>query len=131
VFGADIVSYGWPHTIIRDYLAEPVCMVDTGIVTNPPFRLAEAFIRKAISDGCHYHAWLLRTNFLESVSRLALWRAMPPSRIWISSRRLPMMHRLGWAGPKSSSNVSYMWAVWDAASNDNCKLDFFDWKEIA
>jgi hypothetical protein len=59
--------------VIRDYLAEPVEMNGVGIIINPPFRLAEAFIRKAISDGCHYHAWLLRTNFLESVSRLALW----------------------------------------------------------
>jgi hypothetical protein len=90
--------------------------------------LAEKFIRKAITDGYHYHDWLLRTNFLESASRLPFWRDHPPSRIWISSRRLPMMHRLGWAGKKSSSNVSYAWMVWEAASADRCKLDWFDWR---
>jgi hypothetical protein len=122
------------ETVLRDYLAEPIYMGDVGIVTNPPFRLAEAFIRKAIADGCRYHAWLLRTNFLESVSRLALWRAHPPSRIWVSSRRLPMTHRFGWNGPKASSNVSYAWFVWDSrepANDDRPRIEWFDWKEAA
>jgi hypothetical protein len=133
VFGADVVDYGWHPgcTVIRDYLAEPVEINRVGIVTNPPYRLAEAFIRKAISDGCHYHAWLLRTNFLESVSRLALWRDHPPSRIWIGSRRLPMMHRQNYAGPKSSSNVSYMWLVFDARDANRCKLGWVDWKGMS
>lgn len=106
VHGADLIDYGWKGgrvTMIRDYyLAEPIEMNGVGIVTNPPYRLAEAFIPR-LADGCNYHAWLLRTNFLESVSRLALWREHPPSRIWISSRRLPMMHRQGWNGRKASS----------------------------
>jgi hypothetical protein len=131
VYGSDIADYGWPHAKIRDYLAGPIAMGDTAIVTNPPYRLAEEFIRKAISDGARRHAWLLRTNFLESVGRLPLWREHPPARIWISSRRLPMIHRHGWNGPKSSSNVAYAWYIWDAASNDRCKVDWFDWKEAA
>jgi hypothetical protein len=119
----------WPYTVIRDYLVEPIAMNGVAIVTNPPFRLAEAFIRKAIADKCHYHAWLLRTNFLESVSRMALWRDHPPSRIWISSRRLPMMHRLGWTGPKTTSNQAFCWMVWDRSSYDVCKLGWFDWRD--
>ena len=34
VHGADIVDYGWPHTIIRDYLAAPVIMGDVAVITN-------------------------------------------------------------------------------------------------
>jgi hypothetical protein len=30
-------------------------MGDVGIVTNPPYRLVEKFIRKAIADGCTFH----------------------------------------------------------------------------
>lgn len=139
VHGADITDYGWKGgglTTIRDYLAESVEMNGVGIVTNPPFRLAEAFIRKAIADGAKFHAWLMRTNFLESVSRLALWREHRPSRIWISSRRLPMMHRAGWTGPQASSNVSFAWYVWDhrdtdRAANYEPRLDWFDWKDAA
>lgn len=132
VFGSDVVNYGWKHTVVRDYLTEPFMMLNnTGIVTNPPFRLAEAFIRKAIADGAKFHAWLLRLQFLESVSRIALFRDHPPSRIWVSSRRLPMMHRAGWAGPIASSNVAYAWFVWDArAANDDRQppvIGWFDW----
>ena len=39
---------------------------------------------------------MLRTNFVESVSRLPFFRCSPPTRMWVSSRRLPMMHRFGW-----------------------------------
>jgi hypothetical protein len=127
VHGSDIVNYGWPHTVIRDYLAEPVEMGDVGIVTNPPFRLAEEFIRKAIADNCHFHGWLLRTNFLESVGRMPLWRDHPPSRVWVSSRRLPMMHRAGWAGHRSTSNQAFAWFIWDD-SKEKRRFDHFDWR---
>jgi hypothetical protein len=50
VHGADIIDHGWPHTVIRDYLAEPVVMNGVGIVTNPPYRLALRFIQKALRD---------------------------------------------------------------------------------
>jgi hypothetical protein len=87
VHGSDIIGYGRPHTVIRDYLSGPVAMHDVAIVTNPPYRLARKFIEKAIADHCLFHAWLLRLNFLESVGRMALWRAHPPSRVWVSSCR--------------------------------------------
>jgi hypothetical protein len=127
VFGADVVNYGWPHTMARDYLAEPVVMNGVGIVTNPPFRLAEKFIRKAILDGTHYHAWLLRPNFLESTGRMPLWRDHPPSRVWFSGRRLPTMHREGWTGPRATSNQAFAWYIWDD-SNEKRRFGHFDWK---
>jgi hypothetical protein len=70
---------------VRDYLAEPIVMNDTRIICNPPFKFAAEFIRKAISDKCQFHAWLLRTNFLESVGRLPFWREHPPSRVCIGN----------------------------------------------
>jgi hypothetical protein len=127
VFGSDVVNYGWPDTVIRDYLVEPVHMGDVGIITNPPFRLAEQFIRKAIADGAKYHAWLVRTNFLESVGRLPLFRDYPFSRMWVSSRRITM-HRYGYEGPQTSGNQCFCWLVWDG-SKDKCRVDVFDWQE--
>jgi hypothetical protein len=131
VHGRDIVNYGWPCTVIADYLAEPVEMADVGIVSNPPFQHAEKFVRKAIRDKCTYHAWLLRLQFLESVGRLPLWREHPPARIWISSRRLPMMHREGWIGPRATSTQCFIWAVWDrrSSSNHGLQVGVFDWKD--
>ena len=88
------------------------------------------FAEKAIGET-PYLALLLRTNFLESTARLRFFRMNPPARIWISSRRLPMMHRYGWQGPRAPSNTCFAWFVWDARSAQKRVVDWFDWKEFA
>jgi len=127
VHGSDIADYGWPHTVVRDYLAGPVEMNGVAIVTNPPYRLAQKFIQKALDDGTRFAAFLLRLNFLESMRRKEFFETHPPSRVWVSSRRLPMMHRHGWTGSKAPSNHCYAWFVWDESSEKD-RLYFFDWK---
>jgi hypothetical protein len=131
VFGADLVDYGWPHTVVRDFLAEPVVMNGTGIVSNPPYRLALQFVQKAIADGACFHAWLLRLNFLESMKRKSFFEAHPPSRVHVFGRRCPMMHRQGWTGKKSTSNQAMAWFVWDLRGimDSRPQLNFLDWKE--
>src|SRR6516165_6894634 len=101
-----------------------------GIVTNPPFKLASRFAQKALSE-VRYVALLLRTNFLEAIRRLPFFRTSPPSRIWISSRRLPMMHRHDWTGPRAGSNTCHAWFIWDRTSQDRRILNWFDWREHA
>ena len=128
VHGSDIVDYGWPHTVVRDYLAGPVEMNGVAIVTNPPYRLAQKFVHKALGDGTRFAAFLLRLNFLESMRRKEFFETHPPSRVWVSSRRLPMMHRLGWTGRKAPSNHCYAWFVWDE-SREKWGVGFFDWKK--
>lgn len=127
VIGSDLVDYGEGFPSGRDYLLERVPDGVGGIVTNPPFTLAEQFIRKAVHE-VPYSAWLLRTNFLESTSRLSLFLTTPPARVWISSRRLPMIHQDGWDGPRSSSNICYAWFIFEAGATET-KLKWFDWRE--
>jgi hypothetical protein len=77
-------------------------------------------------------ALLLRTNFLESTARLPFFRAHPPARVWISSRRLAMMHRHGWTGPTAPSNTCYGWFIWDASDARKCTFSggWFDWRAL-
>jgi hypothetical protein len=131
VYGQDIVDYGWPGTVLQDYLTDDWGSRDHAIVTNPPFKLANQFIRKALADGVRYHAWLLRMNFVESLGRLPMFRGNPPARVHISSRRLPMMHRHGWTGKKAGSNTCHAWFIWDQDSSDRGQMFWFDWKEFA
>jgi hypothetical protein len=126
VEGSDVRDYGWQGTELRDFLTDQRHCPP--IVSNPPYKHAEAFLRTAIAGGCQYHAWLLRTNFLESVERKPLFEAHPPARVWISSRRLPMMHREGYDGPKTGSNQSFAWFIWEKTSTDQAKLNWFDWR---
>jgi hypothetical protein len=112
-----------------DYLAAAPMEPSVAVITNPPFAVAFEMLQKAISES-RFVAFLLRTNFLESVDRMPFFKAAPPSRVWIASRRLPMMHREGWTGRRTSSNTCYAWFVYDAHSSDSAKLDWFDHQTV-
>jgi hypothetical protein len=83
-----------------------------GIVTNPPYKLAQAFCERA-TRYVPYVAMLLPLAFLESEVRQSWFRASTLAAVYVFSRRLPMMHRDGWTGPIASSNRAYAWFVWD------------------
>jgi hypothetical protein len=130
VVASDLVDYGLAgcKTGVDYLMAKPSPGVEA-VVTNPPYKLAMKFAEKAINE-VPYLALLLRSNFLESTARLPFFRKHPPARIWISSRRLPMMHRHGWTGPRAPSNTCFAWFIWDARSERKCTVDWFDWKEF-
>jgi hypothetical protein len=55
----------------------------------------------------------------------------PPARVRISSRRI-QFHRLGYTGPKSSSNVDHAVFIWDAAApNADAEVSWFDRADYA
>jgi hypothetical protein len=129
VIASDISDYGLRGCATGiDYLSAPRQAEAGGIVTNPPYKLAVEFALKALQEA-PYLALLLRTNFLESTARLPFFRKRRPARIWISSRRLPMMHRHGWEGPRAPSNTCFAWFIWDAQTEQKCVVDWFDWKQ--
>src|SRR5262249_9136830 len=113
VIASDIHDYGLEGCAIRDYLtADPPPGIE-GLVTNPPYRPAEEFARKALSE-VPYVAFLVRSNFnIDGVKRMPFRASHPPTRIWWSARRLPMMHRYGWKGNRSTSNTPHCWLVWE------------------
>jgi hypothetical protein len=129
VHASDIADYGADYPL-ADHLTTPPPPGAEGLVTNPPFRLAAQFATTAVSE-VPYTALLLRTNFLESVERLAFFGKHPPARVWVSSRRLPMMHRNGWNGPRASSNTCHAWFIWHSAAAQKRQLGWFDWKALA
>lgn len=127
---SDIADYGVRDLDIQtnvNYLEAVIPKGVRGIVTNPPYKDAIRFIQKAMNE-VPYHAWLLRTNFLEAEGRYEFFKSNPPARVLISSRRLPMMHRLGYDGPKSTSNTCFAWFVWDDDAKVKRQFDWFDWK---
>ena len=130
VVASDLSDYGLEDCRSGvDYLtAKPIRGVE-GIITNPPYKLAMRFAEKALRET-DYLALLLRTNFLESTARLQFFRKHQPARIWISSRRLPMMHRHGWQGPRAPSNTCFAWFIWDARADQKRVVDWFDWKQL-
>lgn len=130
VIASDIADYTGGRYGLGDYLQtrRPPISGPIGVITNPPFKLAVPFLEKALKEA-QFVAFLLRTNFLESEERLPFFRKSPPSRLWVSSRRLPQMHRHGWTGPRASSNICYSWFVWGAERDRSARIGWFDYKD--
>jgi hypothetical protein len=80
----------------------------SAVVTNPPFSLAEEFVRH--SRKLYPNAelvFLLRISFLASASRLPLWRDLGTPDIYVLPNR-PSFTGYG------TDSVDYAWFVWPA-----------------
>lgn len=110
VEASDIHDYGagFPQA---DYLFGPDPEPVDWTVTNPPFRLAEQFIERALRTSRHGVAVIVRSAFLEGVGRhVRLFRPHPPRLILQFSERV-VMHK-GRLSPNGSTATAYCWIVW-------------------
>mgnify|MGYP000909758324 CR=1 FL=1 len=88
------------------------------IVTNPPYgQNLNRFVAHALSaHRPRRMALLLNLNFLcgfDDPDRNFAMDENPPAKIYVFTRRLPMMHREGWDGPEASSRMNTAWFVWE------------------
>lgn len=82
------------------------------IVTNPPYKLANEFVRHGLHLGCKVVV-LLRLMALEGAQRSDLIDGHL-ARVWVGIERLPTMHREGWEGPRmSNSGAPFAWFVFE------------------
>ncbi len=109
VFASDVHPYG--HGAVQDFLLPFDMPRFDWIVTNPPFRLAEAFARIAIDRAGEGVALLVRTAFLEGGKRhRALFGVTPPALVLQFVERVPMVK--GRVDGTASTATAYCWIVW-------------------
>lgn len=110
VIKTELVAYAGADPGITtgvDFLMETQRLADT-IVTNPPYKLADQFIRHGLALGCTFYA-LLRLAALEGAARSDLIDGHLTD-VWVGIERLPFMHREGWQGPKNgNSGAPFAW----------------------
>ncbi|HEY1710061.1 MAG TPA: hypothetical protein VGG10_17455 [Rhizomicrobium sp.] len=111
VQASDAYEYGYGTK--RDFLIHPFATGSVDwIITNPPFRLGEEFILKALNIARQGVAILARTVFLESVGRYErIFLEQPPSKFAQFSERVPMFR--GRLDSKGSTATGYAWLVWE------------------
>ncbi|PJR11497.1 SAM-dependent methyltransferase [Sinorhizobium meliloti] len=111
VDSADAYSYGFGA--VRDFLTYPYeARSHDWVITNPPFRLAEEFVARAMTVARQGVAILARTVFLESVGRYeSIFRKQPPTVFAQFSERVPMVK--GRVDQKASTATGYAWFVWE------------------
>lgn len=115
VAGSDIKDYGNGFAVI-DALTCPDSVLDPfdTVITNPPFKIAEALILKWLAARMDV-AVLVRTAFLESEGRHErLFKPHPPSFVYQYTERVPMVR--GRLDRKVSTATAYAWVVWHDAS---------------
>ncbi|MGY3472483.1 SAM-dependent methyltransferase [Bradyrhizobium ottawaense] len=111
VKASDIHAYGYGS--VADFLTTPLeaGSVDW-VITNPPFRLAEDFIKRALIGARHGVAILARTVFIESVGRYReIFEQTPPTKFAQFTERVPMVK--GRLDRKASTATGYAWIVWE------------------
>jgi hypothetical protein len=117
VVRTDLVAYEGADPGIQsgiDFLMERAAPAGvSAIVTNPPFKLADEFVRHGLTLVPTVIV-LLRLMALEGAGRSDLIDHHL-IRVWAGIERLPMMHREGWEGPKlGNSGAPFAWFVFSA-----------------
>lgn len=102
VVATDLVDRGFGH--VQDFLKTTAPLADT-IITNPPFNLAEAFIRHANEIGTSQIAMLLKSTFWHAAKRIPLFNKYPPAVI------APLTWRLDFTGG-GAPTMDCVWVVW-------------------
>jgi hypothetical protein len=145
----DIHDYGAGY-LVEDYLFGPDQAEVDWTMTNPPFRLAQQFIERALRTSRKGVAVIVRTAFLEGITRHnELFKISPPARFLQFSDRV-VMHKGKIVNPnipieqydrktgepiitpktglpklaKPTSATAYCWIVWEKDHNGPTQLDW-------
>ena len=118
VTGIDIEDYGYPGTIVQNFLDWKTDDLFDGVITNPPFMLAEEFIRKCIrltKEGGEL-AFIMKIQFLECEKRQKLFEDLPPKFVYVNARRTPFWAKNQKCDPKTgkpwATTMCTAWYVW-------------------
>ncbi len=116
VRSSDVADYGYGP--VRNFLSHgyPANSYDW-VITNPPFRLAEEFVLRALNVSRSGVAILARTVFLESSGRYrAIFQNTPPTKFAQFVERVPMVK--GRLDRTATTATGYCWLVWDKCNNN-------------
>lgn len=116
VYASDVYPFG--HGAVIDFLHEGGwasairAVTDPDwIVTNPPFKAANQFLRLGLRRARRGVALLLPLRYLEGKGRYRpLFGAEPLTRFAVFSERLPMT--LGRWNPEAKTATGYAWFFW-------------------
>ena len=122
VEASDVHDYGAGFAV-QDYLFGPPPPIVDWTITNPPFKLAEQFIERALVSSESGVAMIVRAAFLEGQGRFErLFSVNPPSLILQFTERV-VMHK-GRLAPEGSTATAYAWLVWRPGPRIS---PYFDW----
>ena len=117
-YSTDLVDRGYGDAHNVDFLMEQKSHAPW-IVTNPPYKLANDFVKHAykLQSESQYgegFIFLLRLAFLEGQKRYAeIFKDMPPTKVLVHTKRLTLIrgdHDEAWYG---SGKTAMAWFIWE------------------
>jgi hypothetical protein len=117
VISTDLVDRGFCKFGV-DFLDQKNLPDDTinTIITNPPYKYAEEFIRHAHTFPVNMIIMYLKLTFLEGIKRYKLFKDFKPSYIYLHSSRQACDPQ-GREDFVNSGATAYAWFVWLPKSN--------------
>lgn len=124
----DIVDRGYPNTIVQDFLTWETDRKFEGIITNPPYSLAQEFIEKGMSllteetdDTVNGQmAMFLKIQFLEGAKRKELFKKYPPKYIYTFRNRMATWNNGNEFDPNTgkrwATTMCHAWFIWECGS---------------
>lgn len=124
VLACDLVDRGYGTTGI-DFLTLDKQNVNVDVITNPPYKLAQEFVEKAMSVVASGHkvAMFLKLTFLETAKRRELFKKYPPKTVYVASQRIACWPN---GKPTTQSMVCYAWFVWEKGFSGDTILKWFN-----
>lgn len=110
VESSDLVDRGFGQSRV-DFLIEHQPRAPN-IVTNPPFKLGEQFWRHACHLATGKVVFFCRLTWLEGAARAVMFSEVPPSRVWVMSKR-PTFTRGGGEKTHGGGMLAFAWFVRD------------------
>ena len=122
ITGLDLVDRGYPNTIVQDFLTWETDRKFEGIITNPPFSLAQEFIEKGMElltdDG--QMAMFLKIQFLEGAKRKEFFEKYPPKYIYVFRNRMATWNNGNEIDPNTgkrwATTMCHAWFIWEKGS---------------
>ncbi len=141
VICSDIIDRGYPNTEIHDFLKAESLAIRGDIITNPPYKYATEFVKKAMEliEVGDKVAMFLKLTFLEGKERYNLFRKYPPKKIYVFSSRVACGKNGDFYQRNSDGSIKtdkkgnkleigsaacYAWFIWQKGS---IRLPEIDW----
>ncbi|HEL1192748.1 TPA: class I SAM-dependent methyltransferase [Streptococcus equi subsp. zooepidemicus] len=128
ITSCDLIDRGYGLSNI-DFLKLDVSLdkfVDV-VITNPPFKLAVEFIKKALTVADHQVIMFLKIQFLETKTRQELFSTTPLKYVYVHSKRVSPMRNGSPTDEKGkpwSSAMCFAWFVWQKGYEGDPMIKF-------
>ena len=115
IYSSDLIDRGYGVGGIDFLEFNPDKKYDC-IITNPPFKLSQEFIEKALKISNKYVIMFAKIQLLEGVARKKLFDKFPPKYIYVFTNRVNPLRNgspVDENGKKWASTMCFAWFVWE------------------